>query len=131
MTCRLTTACSDPGRDKVHTPDCIASFGISAHAPQCRAQSLMRDVGRHDPCAKASCLVGIRKSQSGDTKLYAPFGVNDVLASVMRPNPSFPLAPRSSYYQKADRWRTLWPELVVEHFAEAESLATAGGSGIK
>jgi hypothetical protein len=31
--CRLTTACSDPGHDKVHAPHCICSFGISAYAP--------------------------------------------------------------------------------------------------
>jgi hypothetical protein len=31
--CRLTTACSDPGRHKVHAPNCFATFGVSAHAP--------------------------------------------------------------------------------------------------
>jgi hypothetical protein len=77
------------------------------------------------------CMVGVRKVRSGDTELYAPFGVNDVLARVMRPNPWFPLAPRSSYYQKADRWRTLWPDLVVEPFEEAEGVATAGGGAIQ
>ncbi len=42
--CRLTTACSDPDHHKVHAPNCIASFGISAHAPQVRRP--VADAGR-------------------------------------------------------------------------------------
>jgi hypothetical protein len=48
--------------------------------------------------------------------LYAPFGVDDVLERVMRPNPWYPNAPRDCYNTKAERWRTLWPDLKVEPF---------------
>lgn len=66
------------------------------------------------------CMVGIRRLPAGGTELYAPHGVDDVLARIMRPNPWFPRAPRRSYEQKADRWRALWPELTVEPFPEGE-----------
>jgi hypothetical protein len=42
---RPTTACSDPGRHKVHAPDCIAGFTISAHAP--REWRPVADAGRY------------------------------------------------------------------------------------
>jgi hypothetical protein len=63
------------------------------------------------------CMVAVRKAASGRLDLYAPFGVDDVLERVMRPNPWFPNAPRDCYERKAHRWRTLWPDLKVQPFA--------------
>ena len=62
------------------------------------------------------CMVAIRRTSAGRVELYAPFGVDDVRDRVMRPNPWYPDAPRDCYNIKAERWRTLWPDLRVEPF---------------
>ena len=62
------------------------------------------------------CMVGVQKTQAGALDLYAPFGVDDVLDRVMRPNPWFRTAPGACYQLKAERWRALWPALKVEPF---------------
>jgi hypothetical protein len=59
-------------------------------------------------------MVAARKTRDGNIELYAPFGVEDALARIMRTNPWFPQAPHASYEKKAARWRTLWPELQVQ-----------------
>jgi hypothetical protein len=66
------------------------------------------------------CMVAIRRTSAGRMDLYAPFGVDDVLARVMRPNPWYPNAPRDCYNRKAERWRSLWPALKVEPFPSRE-----------
>ena len=66
------------------------------------------------------CMVAIRRTTSGRLDLYAPFGVDDILERVMRPNPWYPNAPRDCYDKKAERWRTLWPSLNVEPFHSAD-----------
>jgi hypothetical protein len=43
--------------------------------------------------------------------VYAPFGFQDLLNFVLRPNPV--LATRAVYMHKARRWCELWPRLVV------------------
>jgi hypothetical protein len=60
------------------------------------------------------CMVAIRETSTGSIDLYAPFGVDDVLDRVMRPNPWYPNVPEHCYNKKAERWRTLWPDLRVE-----------------
>jgi hypothetical protein len=60
------------------------------------------------------CMVAVRRASSGGVDLYAPFGVDDVLDRIMRPNPWYPNAPRDCYEVKAERWRSLWPDLRVE-----------------
>jgi hypothetical protein len=60
------------------------------------------------------CMVAIRRTNIGSIDLYAPFGVDDVLDRIMRPNPWYPNAPSDCYEKKAERWRTLWPDLKVE-----------------
>jgi uncharacterized protein len=59
------------------------------------------------------CMVAIRRTKAGTLDLYAPFGVDDVLDRVMRPNPWYPNAPRDCYNRKAERWRAMWPDLRV------------------
>lgn len=65
------------------------------------------------------CMVAVRTAESGDIDLYAPFGVDDVLACVVRQNPWYPNAPRDCYESKARRWHALWPALQVEPFVSA------------
>lgn len=66
------------------------------------------------------CMVAVRKTSPGSLELYAPFGVDDVLNRIMRPNPWYPNAPRDCYQVKAKRWRSLWPDLKVAPFPPLE-----------
>jgi hypothetical protein len=59
------------------------------------------------------CMIGARRSDSGELELYAPLGVEDILSLTVRPNPWFPDAPRAAYAAKVERWRSLWPALQV------------------
>ncbi|UZE49182.1 nucleotidyltransferase family protein [Rhodopseudomonas sp. P2A-2r] len=56
--------------------------------------------------------VGIRRNAQGDIDVYAPAGLDDVAAMIVRPNltPNF---SAEAYRAKAARWLTLWPELEV------------------
>lgn len=63
------------------------------------------------------CMVAVRQTHEGITELYAPFGVDDVLARIVRPNPWFPNAPRDCYERKTARWQGDWPELRVLPFS--------------
>ena len=59
------------------------------------------------------CMVAIRRLPTGEIRLHAPLGVQDILSRIMRPNPWFPTLPVDAYNMKASRWRELWPELSV------------------
>jgi hypothetical protein len=60
--------------------------------------------------AATACCVGLRTAGS-EVTVYAPYGLEDLFAFVLRPNPV--LAPRVIYEQKASRWSALWPRLTV------------------
>jgi len=60
------------------------------------------------------CMVGIRQKDHRRLELYAPFGTDDILERVVRPNPWYPNAPAACYESKAERWRASWPALRVE-----------------
>jgi hypothetical protein len=80
-------------------------FGTAAPAP-------FRDCARAiDASAAVCCAVGVTV-EDGRPRLYAPYGVDDLLGVVVRPNPGSP-APRAAYEAKAARWRSVWPELTV------------------
>jgi hypothetical protein len=67
-------------------------------------QSLSRFLS---PC----CAVGLRRAGQA-FEVAAPFGLDDLFAMVMRPNPRT-TGPRDQYEAKAARWKTAWPELTV------------------
>jgi hypothetical protein len=48
----------------------------------------------------------------GRPRVYAPYGLDDLLGLVVRPNPASP-APRDVYEAKAARWSAVWTELTV------------------
>jgi hypothetical protein len=75
------------------------------------------------------CMVAIRHNGSRELEVYSPFGVEDILNRVMRPNPWYPNAPIDFYNRKAQRWSALWPELKVESIGDASdnSMTRAGG----
>lgn len=64
-----------------------------------------------DTFPATTCCLGVRVEPDGRWRYYAPHGLSDVFALVVRPNPV--LAPRAVYEAKAERWRQRWPELTV------------------
>jgi hypothetical protein len=55
--------------------------------------------------------VGARLEDDGRLDIVAPFGVDDVFAMVMRPNPDLP--HRATFDAKLARARAIWPEVTV------------------
>jgi hypothetical protein len=61
-------------------------------------------------------MVGIAPT-AGGLKLYAPLGLDDAFARVMRPNPLWRgHSRRERYDEKASRWKSVWPSLKVVPF---------------
>jgi hypothetical protein len=60
--------------------------------------------------ATAAC-VGVRLLAGGQWRVFAPFGLSDIFALTVRPNPV--LSPRHVYEAKVTRWTRQWPELTV------------------
>jgi hypothetical protein len=63
-----------------------------------------------DSFAAVCCAVAVTV-EDGRPRVYAPFGLDDLFALVVRPNPR--LAPRQVYDAKVARWSRYWPELTV------------------
>jgi uncharacterized protein len=55
--------------------------------------------------------VGVTVDGDGP-RLHAPYGLDDLLGLVVRPDPASP-ARRDAFEAKAARWRSVWPELTV------------------
>lgn len=64
-----------------------------------------------DAFVATTCAVGVRQEPGGGWRVYAPYGLADVFALRLRPNPV--LATREAYEAKTRRWKALWPELTV------------------
>jgi hypothetical protein len=80
-------------------------FGVPAPAP-------FRDCAEAiDSFAAVCCAVGVTVDGDGRPRVYAPYGLGDLLGLVVRPNRR--LAPRHVYEAKATRWQAVWPELTV------------------
>ena len=54
--------------------------------------------------------IGIRYEE-GRFKVFAPFGMDDLMNLILRPNKV--MVPKEVYDNKADRWRKVWPKLKV------------------
>ena len=55
--------------------------------------------------------VGVMKNEKGEYKIYAPFGLDDLLGMVVRANK---VKITEEYYNsKVDRWTKIWPKLSV------------------
>jgi hypothetical protein len=54
--------------------------------------------------------VGVR-THRGRFDVYAPFGLDDLFAQIVRPNRT--LVPQSVYGTKTERWRRIWPNLAI------------------
>jgi hypothetical protein len=72
-----------------------------------------------DHFAAVVCCLGVRRSPTGELQVHAPHGYADLFAMRVRPNPR--LAPRAVYEAKTERWRSEWPDLVVEPWPSSGS----------
>ncbi len=55
--------------------------------------------------------VGVRSDGDYSFRVYAPFGLDDLLAMIVRPNKT--LIAEEIYAAKVDRWIKLWPKLTI------------------
>lgn len=55
--------------------------------------------------------VGVRLTDDDRLDIFAPFGLDDIFAMIVRPN--YVLPNKAIYERKAARAKTLWPELTV------------------
>ena len=55
--------------------------------------------------------IGLQRVEDG-YDLYAPNGLDDIAAMIVRPNPG-PNFSAANYAAKAARWKSLWPEITV------------------
>jgi uncharacterized protein len=55
--------------------------------------------------------VGVRLQDDGTLDIVAPFGLDDLFALIVRPNPAF--ANEADYTRKSARAKAIWPELTV------------------
>jgi uncharacterized protein len=60
----------------------------------------------------SSCAVGVRLENSGRLDIFAPFGLDDLFAMTLRPNPHRPLA--KGWVTVSRGILTRWPEVIVE-----------------
>jgi len=72
---------------------------------------LMRATDGIDRFLTQNTQVGVRRTGDG-YEVYAPRGFDDIAELIARPNrtPNFSAA---NYAAKAERWKTLWPEMTV------------------
>ncbi|MEM6762108.1 MAG: nucleotidyltransferase family protein [Pseudomonadota bacterium] len=59
-----------------------------------------------------ACMVGIRADGTAAPAVYAPAGLSDLEALIVRPNRAPNFSPLR-YGEKAARWGATWPELTI------------------
>lgn len=79
-------------------------FGIPYPPLSCADEAITR-------YASKTHAVGIRLTADGLLDVYAPFGLEDIFAMIVRPNYTLPNKP--TYDRKAARVKAIWPELTV------------------
>lgn len=87
-------------------------FGFP-YAPLARADEAI------ERYASATHAVGVRLEEDDRLDIFAPFGLDDVFAMVIRPNPVLP--NRETHERKAARARQIWPEVSVIPWDQAAS----------
>jgi len=61
--------------------------------------------------ASTTHAVGVRLMHDDRLDIFAPFGLDDVFAMIVRPN--YGLPNRATHEKKAERAKALWPQLTV------------------
>jgi hypothetical protein len=67
--------------------------------------------------ASATHAVGVRLTEEGKIDVFAPFGLEDIFSMVIRPN--YALPNKATHDRKAQRAKTVWPEVTVVPWAGA------------
>lgn len=70
-----------------------------------------------DRFASKTHAVGIRQESNGQLKFYAPYGLNDIFAFRITPNPV--IDNRKTHHAKGLRAQQNWPEVTVVPWPEA------------
>ena len=65
-----------------------------------------------DRFASLTHAVGARLDRAGEIELYTPFGLDDLFSFRIAPNRR--MNNRATHEKKAERARSVWPEIVVE-----------------
>ena len=81
-----------------------------------------------DTFPTTATTIGLRPGP-GRAEVYATFGLEDLLAGVVRPNKR--LITRDIYEAKVARWVGLWPRLKVVAWDAALDPAAAGGQAVR
>lgn len=79
-------------------------FGIPYTPLSCADEAITR-------YASKTHAVGVRLCADGGLDVYAPFGLEDIFAMIMRPNYALPNKP--THDRKAARAKAIWPQLRV------------------
>lgn len=79
-------------------------FGIPYTPLSCADEAITRYASRHQ-------AVGIRLTEEGLLDIFAPFGLEDIFAMVVRPN--YALRNKPTHDRKAARAKSIWPELAI------------------
>lgn len=67
--------------------------------------------GAIDVWPTTTVAVGVRKNNDGQFRIYAPFGLDDLFALIVRPNKA--KITKEVYQKKIDRWAPVWPKLKI------------------
>src|SRR5580698_11275958 len=65
----------------------------------------------HRTHASATHAVGVRLLQDDQLDVFAPFGLENIFAMVIRPN--YALPNRETHQRKAARGKSVWPEVTI------------------
>ena len=77
---------------------------VPYHALRCSTEGIDRFLTRNTQ-------IGLRRTHD-NYEVYAPHGLGDVAAMIVRPNRGPNFSP-ANYAAKAARWKKLWPEITV------------------
>jgi uncharacterized protein len=87
-------------------------FGIPYSPLSCTEEAIMR-------YASTTHAVGVRLTADGRLNVYAPFGLEDIFAMIIRPNYALPNKP--THDRKAARAKAIWPQLTVLDWQPGQS----------
>ncbi|MBR0800104.1 nucleotidyltransferase family protein [Bradyrhizobium jicamae] len=73
--------------------------------------ALSRSTDGIDRFLTTTTQIGLRRTIDGHD-IYAPRGFGDAARMIVRPNPTANFSA-ANYAAKAERWKTLWPEITV------------------
>jgi hypothetical protein len=62
--------------------------------------------------AYQTTAIGVLQNSAGECCVYAPFGLENVMAGRIVPNPLLPVG--DVYRQKTGRWGKIWPQLSIQ-----------------